>query len=68
MSLREAIERPIAAPAPTTITFADTIRGGTIALTADLPTITDDLVIDGDPLDGGAGGIVIDGGYRVSGG
>jgi hypothetical protein len=62
LSLREAITAANASAAPDTITFADSIRGGTIVLAEDLPTITRDLAIDGDPLDGGAGGISIDGG------
>ena len=67
LSLREAILEANAKPGLDTITFADDLRGGTIKLTADLPTITDDLVIDGDPLDRGAGGIVIDGDYGFKG-
>ena len=56
LSLREAIGEANARAEGDTITFAGALRGGTIVLTADLPTITDDLVIDGDPLDRGAGG------------
>lgn len=62
LSLREAIDLANVAPGADTITFTDAIRGGTISLVATLPTITDDLTIDGDPLDGGPAGIVIDAG------
>ena len=67
VSLREAITTANITPGADTITFAEAIRGGTIELLSDLPTITDNLVIDGDPLDGGASGIVIDGNYGSGG-
>lgn len=59
LSLREAVTEANAMAGQDTITFAANIRGGTIMLAADLPTIVDDLVIDGDPADGGPGGITI---------
>jgi CSLREA domain-containing protein len=62
LSLREAIQAANDRPGLDTITFADNLRGGTIVLEPSTLAITDDLVIDGDPLDRGAGGIVIDAG------
>jgi CSLREA domain-containing protein len=61
LSLREAIDQANATPGADTITFAESIRGGTIELTSELPTITDDVTIDGDPSNGGAGSITVDG-------
>ncbi len=62
LSLREAIGAANARAGHDTITFADAIRGGTIGLRLGVLAVTDDLTIDGDPLDGGPGGIRIDGG------
>jgi len=62
VSLREAILTANAAPGFDSITFADDLRGGTITLTEGDLVITDDLAIDGDPLDGGPNGITVDGG------
>jgi CSLREA domain-containing protein len=62
VSLREAVLTANALPGSNTITFADDLRGGTITLTQGSLQITDDLVIDGDPADGGPGGITINGG------
>jgi hypothetical protein len=60
LSLREAIGLANDSRGLDTITFADNLRGGTIVLARDQPlVITDNLVIDGDRLDGGAGGIVV---------
>ena len=64
LSLREAIDLANSAPGADAITFAEAIRGGTIELTRDLPMIRDDLLIDGDPGDGGPDGIVLDGGLK----
>jgi len=68
LSLREAVTIANTLVRPDVITFAEAIRGGTILLEGDSPlfggdsiVITDELVIDGDPDDGGAGGIIIDG-------
>ena len=63
LSLREAIGEANARAGADTITFAEAHPRRHDRAAADLPTITDDLVIDGDPLDRGAGGIVIDGAY-----
>ena len=62
LSLREAIGAANARAGHDTVTFADAIRGGTIELRLGVLAVTDDLTIDGDPLDGGPGGIRIDGG------
>jgi hypothetical protein len=60
LSLREAIGLANDSRGLDTITFADNLRGGTIVLARDQPlVITDHLVIDGDRLDGGAGGMVV---------
>ncbi len=84
LSLREAVLRANANPGADTITFADGLRGATIALQGreagvdEGLVVTDDLTIDGDPLDGGTGGITIGdptepyrdvgGGYEYDGG
>ena len=64
LSLREAVLEANAAPGLDTITFADELRGGTIRLEPTLGSlvVTDDLVIDGDPLDRGPDSLRIDGG------
>ena len=65
LSLREAVLRANANPGADTITFADGLRGATIALQGreagvdEGLVVTDDLTIDGDTLDGGTGGITI---------
>ena len=61
LSLREAVDLANTSPGLDRITFAESLRGGVIRLVGEGLTITDDLVIDGDPLDAGAGGIVISG-------
>ena len=84
LSLREAVLRANANPGADTITFADGLRGATIALQGreagvdEGLVVTDDLTIDGDTLDGGTGGITIGdptepyrdvgGGYEYDGG
>jgi hypothetical protein len=63
LSLREAVALANDSRGLDTITFAPSLLGGTINLVPRSPLIiTDDLVIDGDPLDRGAGGITISGG------
>jgi hypothetical protein len=66
LSLREAISDANERVGPDTVTFAESTRGGSIVLDDNLGTlvITDDLLIDGDPLDGGPDGITIDGNER----
>ena len=65
-SLRDAIFQANAAVGPDTIEFQTTVHSktkplvGTIKLTSDLPTITDDLTITG-PVSGKPTGIVING-------
>lgn len=61
VSLREAVELANSTAGADTITFADALRGGTIAIAGGGFAITDDLVIDGDPLDGGFAGITLTG-------
>lgn len=63
LSLREAIEQANAAPGRDRITFDSGLRGATISLDSDLPTITDDLAIVGDRQNRGPGGIILDGAY-----
>ena len=62
VSLREAVLTANALSGPNTITFADELFGGTITLTQGDLVITDDLEIDGDPLNGGPGAITVNGG------
>jgi hypothetical protein len=42
-----------------TITFADDLLGGTLVLEQGALEVSDDLLIDGDAADGGAGGVVL---------
>ena len=61
LSLREAVTLANANPNLDTITFADDLRGGTLQITGGEMAVTDHLIIDGDPADGGAGGISLRG-------
>ncbi len=66
LSLREAVLAANERLGSDIITFASDLRGGTIELTGGSLVITDDLRIDGDPLNGGPDGIVIDGVFRAT--
>ena len=66
LSLREAITLANDTPGRDTITFAPDLFGGRISLATDLPTITDDLTIDGDVLNRGPSSIILDGAFDYS--
>lgn len=61
LSLREAIDLANARPGSDTVTFAESLRGGTLTISGSGMTVTDDLVIDGDVGDGGFAALVITG-------
>ncbi|MCB2053835.1 MAG: hypothetical protein KDE35_06280 [Geminicoccaceae bacterium] len=56
LSLREAVGEANARTGADTITFADALHGGSVRIEGPLG-ITDDLVVDGDPADGGSSSI-----------
>ena len=57
LSLREAIEVANGREGADRIGFAEALNGETIALTQGQLVVTDDLVVDGDPANGGAGSL-----------
>ncbi len=61
LSLREAVEQANAAPGADAIGFAADLAGATLVLEQANGglAVTDDLTIDGDPNDGGPGGVTI---------
>ncbi len=67
LSLREAVDVANDTPGLDRITFAAALRGGTIDLDGSLGrlTVTDDLIIDGDPLDGGPDSLRLDAGFST---
>jgi hypothetical protein len=67
LSLREAMLIANATPGRDAITFAPALLGGRISLATDLPTITDDLAINGDVLNRGSGGIILAGDVGYAG-
>lgn len=59
LSLREAVDLANRSPGADTVTFAEALRGGILTLTQGQLVVTDLLVVDGDPRDGGFDGITI---------
>ncbi|MCB1884215.1 MAG: hypothetical protein KDG89_09495, partial [Geminicoccaceae bacterium] len=59
LSLREAVEAANARAGADTITFADGLKGGEVVLTGGALGVTDDLTVDGDAANGGAGGVLL---------
>ncbi len=59
LSLREAVRAANAREGADTITFADDLKGATLLLDGGPLTISDDLTIDGDTLDGGVAGVTL---------
>jgi len=68
LSLREAVALANDSRGLDTITFAPSLRGGTILMdwSRGPVDINDPLVIDGDPNNGGASGIIISRGIIIS--
>jgi hypothetical protein len=59
LSLREAVETANGRAGADTIGFADGLKGGTLVLEQGTLVVTDELVVDGDEADGGAGGVTL---------